>query len=242
MSRLAIVLTALLPLLATPCASAEPITFVTETYPPFNYREGDTLTGASVDQLKLIMKDTGIDYSMQIMPWARALALTTREPHYCIFTTVHNDERDKLFKWVEPLLKSRTILIRRTNSPVHASTLEEAKAYVIGTQRDDFTQNILEDNHFPKIDLATDLGLTMKKLLSGRIDMMPISDKYYDKLKRDGAPVEGVLTLAESVYSIACNRSVDDAVIRRMQANLDRLIADGTQDKIFAAYGLAKDQ
>lgn len=234
-------LVALLPALAAQTSQAAPIKFVTETYPPFNYLENGAITGSSVEQVKCIMEGTGIDYDIEIMPWARGLALATREPHYCIFTTVHNDERDKLFKWVEPLLKSKTILIRRAHSPVHASTLEEAKAYIVGTQRDDFTQNILQDNHFPKIDLAADLNLTMKKLLSGRIDLMPISDKYYDKLKRDGAPIEGVLTLAESVYSIACNPSVDDADIQRMQDNLNRLIADGTQDKIFAAYGLAKD-
>jgi polar amino acid transport system substrate-binding protein len=233
--------TALLALMTAGPLNATEIHFVTETYPPFNFMDQQTLKGSSVDQIKLIMKDSGIGYSMEIMPWARALALATTQEDYCVFTTVHNAERDARFKWVEPLLKSRTLLIRKTGSQAAPKTLDEAKEFIVGTQRDDFTQDILQDNHFPKIDIATDLGLTMKKLMSGRIDLMPISDKYYEKLKRDGASIEAVLTLAESTYSIACNKSVPDKAIDLMQQGLDKIIADGTQDRLFEAYGLSKD-
>jgi polar amino acid transport system substrate-binding protein len=220
---------------------AADIYFVTEAYPPFSFVDQQVLKGSSVDQVKLIMKDSGVSYSIKVMPWARALALATTQEDYCVFSTVHNEERNGKFKWVEPLLKSRTLLIRKTGSYAEPKTLDEAKAFIVGTQRDDFTQDILQDNHFPKIDIATDLGLTMKKLMSGRIDLMPISDKYYEKLKREGASIEAVLTLAESTYSIACNKSVPDTAINLMQQGLDRIIADGTQDRLFEAYGLSKD-
>lgn len=221
--------------------AAEKINFVTEAYPPFNFRVGSDYKGASVDQVRLMMKRTGISYTMEMMPWARALALATTQPGYCVFTTVHNKERDPKFKWIEPLLKSRTVLIRKAGKKVSPKTLNEAKAYVVGTQRDDFTQTILEENHFPKIDLATDLDLTMKKLMSGRIDLMPISEKYYDKLKRDGKPVESVLVLAEDIYSVACNKSIPDKTITELQGRLNTLISDGTQNKLFAKYGLKGD-
>ncbi len=238
MKRFLCLLATLLPL----TAQAAELKMVTESYPPFNYREGDTYKGASVEQVKLLLEDAGIDYTMEMMPWARALFLAEKHEMHCVFTTVHNEERDRRFKWVEPLLTSRTVLIRKAGSQANPKNLEEAKAFRVGTQRDDFTQTILEQNDFPRIDLAADLQLTLKKLMTGRIDLMPISEKYYDRLKRDGQPIESTLVLAEDIYSIACNPSVPDELIGWMQESLDKIIADGTQQRLFEKYGLASGE
>ncbi|ODR92745.1 substrate-binding periplasmic protein [Sinorhizobium alkalisoli] len=238
MKRILPLLAALLPFQA----QAAELKMVTESYPPFNFREGDTYKGASVEQVRLLMEDAGIDHTMEMMPWARALFLAENHEMHCVFTTVHNQERDRRFKWVEPLLTSRTVLIRKSGSTANPKSLEEAKAFRVGTQRDDFTQTILEQNGFPRIDLAADLQLTLKKLMTGRIDLMPISEKYYVSLRRDGQPIEATLILAEDIYSIACNPSVPDELIGRMQKSLDKIIADGTQQRLFEKYGLASDQ
>ncbi|MCG5478497.1 MAG: transporter substrate-binding domain-containing protein [Ensifer alkalisoli] len=238
MKRILPLLAALLPF----TVQAAELKMVTESYPPFNFREGDTYKGASVEQVRLLMEDSGIDHTMEMMPWARALFLAENHEMHCVFTTVHNQERDRRFKWVEPLLTSRTVLIRKSGSTASPKSLEEAKAFRVGTQRDDFTQTILEQNGFPRIDLAADLQLTLKKLMTGRIDLMPISEKYYVSLRRDGQPIEATLILAEDIYSIACNPSVPDELIGRMQKSLDKIIADGTQQRLFEKYGLASDQ
>lgn len=223
---------------ASQSASAGSLRLVTETYQPLNYLENGKLKGVSMDQVRLIMKDADIPYSVELMPWARALALAEIEADFCVFTAVHDTDRERKFKWVEPLLKSRTVLIRKRDANVMPTTLEEAKAYTIGTQRGDFTHDFLKRNNFPKIDLATDLDLSLKKLMSGRIDLMPMSEKYYEKLKRDGASIESVMTLSESTYAIACNPSVSDSTIASMQQALNKLIADGTQRQIYDAYGI----
>lgn len=218
------------------------IKFVTESYPPFNYREGGRYKGSSVEQVEHLMKVVQIPYTMEMMPWARAIFLAEEQPMHCVFTTVHNSERHPKFKWVEPLLTSRTVLIRKTGSAADPKTLEEAKSFKVGTQRDDYTQTILQENQFPDIDLATDLELTMKKLLSGRIDLMPIAEKYYDRLKREGAPIESTVVLSENIYSIACHRNVPDETIEKMQTALGELIADGTQARLFEKYRVDSDK
>jgi len=219
-------------------AHAETISFITEDYPPFAYRDGKDIKGATIDEINAIMADVGTAYTIDVMPWARAYSQAQTVPFTCAFVTAHNAERDKLFKWVEPLLIDRTILMRKTGSGVNPATLTEATKFVVGTQLGDFTADLLKKNNFAKIDLASDFNLTLKKLLNGRIDLMPISEKYYDKLKRDGVTVDNVLLLSEQVYSIACNKGVADDDIGRMQASLKRLIDDGTQDRLFHKYGL----
>jgi polar amino acid transport system substrate-binding protein len=138
---------------------------------------------------------------------------------------------------VEPLLIDRNILIKAKDSAVTADNLEEAKKYLVGTWREDYTETTLKEKGFPKLDVASDFNATMRKLLGGRIDMMPISELYFDKLKQD-QPLEMVTVLSSQPMGIACQKDFPDDLLRKMQGSLDKLIADGTQKQIFLKYGL----
>jgi polar amino acid transport system substrate-binding protein len=222
-------------------AQATSLTLVTEDYPPYAYRENGVLKGTSVEQVELIMRGAGMTYRVEMMPWARALTLAETEANYCVFTTAHNSEREHRFKWVEPILSGRTLLIRKAGAAVTAATPEAATHYTVGATRGDFTAGLLTEKGFRKIDLAADFNLTLKKLMAGRVDMMPIAEDYYVKLRRQGAEIEKVLVLSEQIFSIACNLSVSDADVARMQAALTDLVRDGTQAAIFRRYGLEFD-
>jgi polar amino acid transport system substrate-binding protein len=218
-------------------ASAQTVSFTTEDYAPFNYRDGKVIKGATVEQVEKVMADIGVDYTIEMMPWARAYTLAQSTPMTCVFATAHNGLRDPLFKWVEPLLIDRNILIKAKDSAVTADNLEEAKKYLVGTWREDYTETTLKEKGFPKLDVASDFNATMRKLLGGRIDMMPISELYFDKLKQD-QPLEMVTVLSSQPMGIACQKDFPDDLLHKMQASLDKLIADGTQKQIFLKYGL----
>jgi polar amino acid transport system substrate-binding protein len=219
-------------------AHAETLTLLTEEYPPYNFSKNGVISGASVEQAELMMKAVGTPYSLEILPWARALSLTENQPWTCLFTTGHDDERDKRFKWVEPLLVDRMVMVRKTGSGVNPANVEEAKRFTVGTQRGDFSASYLQKHDFPKIDLAADMETTAKKLLSDRIDLMMTSEKTFQMMRDQGAALESALVLEGKFYGFACNLSVPDALVKGMQAQLDKLIADGTQDRIFVKYGL----
>ena len=219
-------------------ANAETVHFTTEEYPPFNYRDGKTAVGATVEQVQKVMADIGVDYTIDVLPWARAYNQALTEPLTCVFVTAHNDERDKLFKWVQPLLIDRNILIKHTGSKVAAATIDEAKKYLVGTWREDYTEAILRRANFPRIDVGSDFRATLKKLMSDRIDLMPISEFYFDKLKKEDNAVEKVTILSQQSMGIACQKDFPSDLQDRMQTALNALIADGTQTRIFLKYGL----
>ncbi|OWV70087.1 ABC transporter substrate-binding protein [Rhizobium sp. R634] len=237
MKKLLLLACLALPWAAPWVAQAQTVSFTTEDYAPFNYREGKEIKGATVEQVEKVMTAIGVDYTIEVLPWARAFSLARTAPMTCVFATAHNSARDPLFKWIEPLLIDRNILITRKGSGVTASNLEEAKKYTVGTQREDYTETILKEKGFPKLDVASDFNATLRKLLSGRIDMMPISELYYDKLKAD-QPVEMVTILSAQPMGIACEKSFPDDLRAKMQSALDKLIADGDQKKIFQKYGM----
>jgi len=218
-------------------AAAQTVSFFTEEYAPFNYRDGKVIKGATVEQVEKVMADIGVDYTLELVPWARAYGMAQTTPMTCVFATAHNGLRDPLFKWIEPLLVDRNILIKAKNSKVAADDLEDAKKYLVGTWREDYTETTLKEKGFPKLDVASDFNATLRKLLGGRIDMMPISELYFDKLKQE-QPLEMVTVLSTQPMGIACQKDFPDDLRRRMQVALDKLIADGTQRQIFQKYGL----
>lgn len=239
--KLLMVATCLLSLPFISLAHAETVHFTTEEYPPFNYRDGKTPVGATVEQVQKVMTDIRVDYTIEVMPWARAYNQALMEPMTCVFATAHNEERDKLFQWVQPLLIDRNVLIKHSGTPVVAASIDEARKYLVGTWREDYTETILRRSNFPRIDIGSDFQATLKKLLSDRIDLMPISEFYFDKLKKEGNAVQKVTTLSQQPMGIACSKDLPSDLLDRMQAALDALIADGTQKRIFLKYGLRLD-
>lgn len=220
---------------------ADTLYFVTEEYAPFNYSKDGKVTGIAVDQVERIAKAAGIDYTLEIMPWARAFAMAENQPSTCVFTTGYNRERSDRFAWVNPLLKDQMVLLKRKGDTYNGLTLPKALELKVGSQRGDFAVEALELLGFKNIDLAADVDITLRKLISGRIDLMPTSVKTYKKLLKDGQPVEKAMLMDGQIYGLACNKQTPQDLIKKLQAELDKLILSGEQDRIFTAYGLPPD-
>ncbi|MCY1668226.1 substrate-binding periplasmic protein [Rhizobium sp. SL86] len=224
-------------------AKAAEIRFATEPYPPYSFADDDgTARGAGVEQVHAIMHgiETKTDYSIDVMPWARAIALAETRPNHCTFAAARTPEREKRFKWVTPLLRDINFLVARADADLKAKSVDEAVSLSIGTQREDYTEQLLRARGFTKIDLSNSFDLTLAKLLSGRIDLMPMSQGVFDTLSAGGTPIRVLGELSRQDLGIACNKSVSDRLIAQMQAALDRLRASGEQNRILTRFGLPK--
>ncbi len=219
-----------------PIAAEDVLQLTTEQYAPFNFEQDGEIAGLGADQVREVMRRSGIAYEMTLMPWSRAIGLAGSQPMTCVFTTAHTVDRNRRFKWVEPLLVERTLIIRAENSAVDPADLKAAAAYRTGTQTGDYTVELLRNAGFSHIDLARDLDLTLTKLLNGRVDLMAVSESYLHRLQSQGVPVEEVAVLYEQVFSVACSLDTPDSIVSRMQSALSEMIADGTQAEIHARY------
>ncbi|OJF96816.1 substrate-binding periplasmic protein [Pararhizobium antarcticum] len=217
-------------------AQGQELQLLTENYPPFSYSENDELRGISVDQVRAIMKGSGIGFTMEMQPWARAFALAESTPDTCVFTTALLPERKARFKWVQPLVLDRMIMVRKQGQSFQPKTLEEAKSFIIGVHRDDSAETYAEQQGFPQLDSAPSLDISLRKLLSERVQLMIMTNTTYESLKQQGEPIESVLDLEGTRAGIACNLAVADTRIARMQAQLDGLIKDGGQAEIYRRY------
>lgn len=219
--------------LAVP-ALATDVTFNFSNYPPMNFERDGEVVGIGADQVGEIMTRAGMSYEMLPMKWSRAIALAENTPATCV-VTAHTDERAKRFKWVEPLMSQKTVLVGLKDMPAPAS-LEDALKMRVGAWNADYSVDLLAKHGKTDIDLAPTMDQTLQKLQAGRIDLMPISEASIADLAAKGVEVAPKATLDTIVTGIACNLDTSEETMAAMQKALGQVIGDGTQATILARY------
>lgn len=235
-----LLLTIALFLLAQPSHAAN-ISFVTESYPPYSFTaDNGEPAGVGVELVHSIMESLNgeVSYTIDIMPWARAQALAETKPDHCMFAAARTPEREDDFSWVTPFFTDVNWLVARQDANIPEKDIAALRKYNVGTQRGDFTEELLQARGFRRVDVGTTFDTNLLKLLAGRIDLMPMSESVFDKLVREGSPLRKVAPFAEQKLGIACNKKVSGRWIARMQAALDTMRASGQQDAILLKYGL----
>src|SRR3546814_9365600 len=159
-------------------AAGEVLHLTTEQYAPCNFDQDGEIKGLGADQVREIMRRSGIAYDMELLPWSRAIGLDRERPMTCVFTTAHTVDRNAQFKWVEPLLVERTLLIRAAGSGDDPADLAAATAYRTGPQTGDDTVELPQNAGFTDIDLARHPHLPLTKLLSRRVHLPAAPDSF----------------------------------------------------------------
>ncbi|OLP59496.1 hypothetical protein BJF93_11790 [Xaviernesmea oryzae] len=218
-----------------------PLRLLTENYAPFNFEEAGALTGVSVEQLKIMLSEAHIAFSMEMLPWARAYGLAARSPSTCIFSTMLTPQRHDLFKWVAPLYHETQMLARRRGPEPVPASLEEARKLTVGVYIDDVAADLARAQKFDHIDTSPSLESSLEKLLAGRVDLIYIGRSTLDRLQAEGQPIEPALAAYRAAGGLACNLQTPDATIAALQQALDRMIADGRQAALFKRFGIRSD-
>ncbi|MDN3611913.1 substrate-binding periplasmic protein [Vibrio ostreicida] len=215
---------------------AERLIINTEEYAPLSYTEEGILKGIATEQVERIMLRAGVAFEMKVYPWARAYHKALTEKNTCVFTTSHTPERSQSFKWVEPLSLNMSVLVKLKSRSYQLSSLNEAKHLRIGVQNEDVASVYLKNNGFSRLDRASDADKSVLKLKANRVDLVAMAESRYLAMVETGQPIEKVMDIFAIKMGLACNPSVRDPIIDRLQYQLDLLIADGTQQAITKQY------
>ena len=215
----------------------------TEEFPPFNYTEDGEIVGLNTKVVEEMCKRAGIDYKITSYPWSRAYNLVLEKPGTAIYTMSRRANREELFRWVGPIITSKSYLYRLTgNDNVKVKNLEDAKQYQTAVVQDDVRYSYLVDNSFDRETNLTVLRkyeLGWEMLLRGRVDIWAMPDQVARQLL-DGKNVprnmiEPVFLLKEvssALYHVGLNLGTDNAVVDRLQKALDEMKSDNTFQQI----------
>lgn len=219
-------------------AGPESITFTTENYPPFNMQDEATgrIIGISTDTLRSMLREAGVSYRISLLPWQRAFNDALTMPNTCVYSTTETEERRPKFKWIGPLVKNDWIFFGREDSDLRIVSLDDARQHVIGGYKGDAVALFLERMGFEQ-DLAAFDRINPGKLQAGRFDIWATGRFLGPYLAtRAGVKIKALYTFRETVMSIACNKTIDQNLIDRLNATLQALKDRGVVDQIVAQY------
>jgi len=228
---------AVLLLLSTNLFAANLTIYASEN-PPLNYLDKDGKpAGHSVDIVEEIMKRVGETSKIQIVPWARGFNEIQQNSNVVLFSTARNEEREKLFKWVGPVLVAENVLLKKKTSKIAVSTIEEAKKVKsIGTVRDNSREKLLKDLGFTNLVDVTKVEQNIQKLMADRIDLMIISSLAWRELAAKAGlkadDFEEAVVVSQNHGYIAFSKDTPDETVRKWNEAYTAMVKDGTVKKI----------
>jgi len=225
---------------ATNILAKNDLTIMTENWPPLNYVEDNVLKGPAVDIVRAIQKKINNENKILVFPWKRAYTYTLEQKNKMLFSMVHSKKRDLLFKWVGPIAEKRYSLYAKKGFTGKIKTLEDAKKFFIGVQREGFTEQYLESRGFTNLQKANNATQNARMLLRERLDLMFDSYstfsktvKQYEMNKNDFIEV---LQVQRSLMYLAFNKYTPDETITLWQNAYNELYESGAIEEIFKKY------
>jgi len=228
--------------------SLDDLTFITEEFPPFNFERDGKRQGIAVDALVEMLAANGAKKTradIKIWPWARGYETAMKEKNIVLFSTTRTAAREKLFKWVGPIMPARIVLAAKKNRGIKIRTIDELNQMnlKIGVVREDVGEQLLAKMGVNKDKvLQANSGVSVAKMLQAeRVDLWaygaPVIMWNLKELGYNTSEYEEVFTLTESdQYYFALNKDTDDKLVAKLQAALDQLKANGKFNEIVARY------
>lgn len=226
-------------------AIASTLLAYTEELPPLNFLQHDKVSGFSSELLQAMADKAAIPLSLQLLPWARAYAMTQSTPGSLLFSTVRTPERENLFRWVGPISPRRIYLYRLAGRrDIQLHSIEQLRQLRTSTLFESATQKRLLELGL-RIGQEQDSGrsdaVNLGKLQLGRVDLVAMLDWamawQLQQAGLDAHLVQPVALLDDTrQYWYALNRQTPDDTVRRLQAALDALEQSGYTERLRQKY------
>jgi polar amino acid transport system substrate-binding protein len=232
--------------LAGPCGAAQvpprpQLTITTESSPPSAMMGDGQVIGFATEKVRVIMERVGVGYTIEMLPWKRAYLLAQNQANTCVYSTTRVPERERMFKWVGPTHENDWTLFGRADRDYRIASIEDARKYRIGAYNGDVRSEALIAQGFI-VDTVQDKLSNPRKLLVNRIDLWASSVRVGSAILAENGwstQIVPVLTFKRTELYLACNPSVPDALVARMNAALKAMNSEGLSAAIERKYHYA---
>lgn len=235
---------AVLVCLALRVFAADDIRIVTEELPPYNMTQGGRLTGMSTEVVQAVLKEVGVQATIQPMPWARAYDTALNSENVLIYSITRTAQREKLFKWVGVIAPMHWYLFAKPGSNIRIDSLDDARKYQIATVKEDAGEQYLTSKGFAvgqNLQSSNKYEYNYEKFKLGRVDLwISIELNALYLIRRAGddpaTTVVRALSLPEldggSGLNLAFSRKTPDALVERFRSGLDTIKRNGVFEAI----------
>jgi polar amino acid transport system substrate-binding protein len=219
--------------------SAKNLTYITEQFPPFNFKEDGKLQGISVDLLEIAWQRMGEDLNrsvIRLLSWTDGYKETLEKNNTVLFAVGRSPEREDLFKWAGPIGSSWYVLLTKMEKNISITTPKDIKKLKIGAIEDDLAIQMLLDKGVEKDDIIieTTSEAIIEKLKNGSIDAWAYNDlTAIWQLQKSGINVSDYVVsyvLGGADAYLAFNKEVPDSLVQSFQESIDYIMAKEDED------------
>lgn len=179
-NRIVILLTILLCGGQTPFSAplaARDVFIYTENYPPYNYAdENAAIVGDATTLVEKVMRESGLEYRITLVPWARAVRFTETADNALIYSIARVPAREKRFQWLVPLANDEYYLFARSGDTRTFTRPQIISGSVkVVCVFGDISCLLLRQSGIPNHSIVTSSALSrpgsMKLVEAGRVDL-----------------------------------------------------------------------
>ncbi len=233
-------------MIGTSIAQGETLVILTENLPPFQIQKNDTIGGIRTEIIRAIANETGMNYQIRVYPWARAYQMALNDKNTLIYSLIRFPKREKLFKWVGKIgaVVGRLYKVK-SRKDIKLKKLEDAKSYMIGVARKDFTHQFLSGKGFEKmkhLQVVHSMDLARKMLFRGRVDLILDDEVTLEysamNLGLDVSEFEEALIIPEFAadHYLAASLKTPDQTVNRLKKALEKIRKNGSYDQIIKKW------
>lgn len=214
---------------------AEPLVVYTENYPPFSFTGADrTVLGSATAKVRQILDAAEVEYTIRLLPWARAMRMARSDSNALIFSLVRTPKREERFDWLAPIAESSFYLQARADD-MRVFTPETIRS---GIYSGSCIANDLACEFFlwagmpPENVIPVHISLTgdYQMVIAGRADLY-ISDMSVSVALRRAKGIDTSLTKpvmklgGKAGYYLAAGKQVPQSVRDKIKSAHARLVS-----------------
>ena len=220
--------------------ASENFKIMAEDLPPFIYSNSNSNTpdGIAIKIVQYLAQQMNHSQDIEIVSWNKAYNLIKNSDGYMLFPVSRRPNREDLFKWVGPLLKSTSYLYKRKGSTLKVNTLEDAKnVESIGVVENYAGHQLLLKEGFENLVAVGHTKGAIRALVYKRAELIEVGDVFLPFRSKQAQVdykllVNTNIKLLEQHQYLAFSKNTPDDIINKWQKTLDVMKRDGTYDKI----------
>lgn len=230
-------------------AQEPPLIFLAEDLPPYHYIDSEgRVAGALVEIVQAMLTQANLTGKIEIQPFARSYHNTQNQENIFMFSLLKTPDREDKFQWIGQTYQSSAVLVGLNDSKdIKLSTLEDAKAFTVGTIRGYHSDHFLQENGFlenKNLSLSVNNKQMWGMLFNNRIDLVLTNNMAIDiEIKKAGFDAEKVtsyLSLSNfpSELYIATGLKTSKVINEQLSTALLAIKKSGVHQAILANYNL----
>ena len=224
---------------------ADELIFNTQDFAPFSFMSDDEVSGPAANIITTVCAAEKLECSFKLLPWKRAQAEVREGQANAMFVIGRNAEREEWLYFSPAIITTEYGFFVQDSNDLEFADVEDVRGYTVGVYGPSNTSRSLEKIR----DELGDLTIEMKgddesgfrKLSLGRVDaVFSNSDVGKTMMARLGLENIRYAGAQRSLdYYIGFSKAHnDEAIVERFNAQLSKLIDDGTITEILSAHDM----